>query len=208
MAEDLLHPLENSKTLEEVGFGYFNDLASKSFFQHSGCGNFNQHFVMHVLVHDLATWLGGEFYFRTEVLGKDTKIATKTRHLSFSKFSDPISANFDIFGRIKCLRTISPIYLWDDPFNKEKASCSILSKLKYLRVLKFGNFEGLDAFLDSIDELIHLRYLDLSSTSIKILPESLCNLYNLQTLKLFNCNNLTRLPNDMQNLVNLHNLEI
>ncbi|KAL5096763.1 hypothetical protein RYX36_001090 [Vicia faba] len=122
--------------------------------------------------------------------------------------SDPISANFDIFGRIKCLRTISPIYLWNDLFNKEKASCFILSNLKYLRVLKFGNFEGFDAFLDSIDELIHLRYLDLSFTSIKMLPESLCNLYNLQTLKLHGCNNLTRLPNDMQNLVNLRHLEI
>ncbi|XP_058771517.1 putative disease resistance protein At3g14460 isoform X2 [Vicia villosa] len=208
MAEDLLHPSENNKTLEEVGYGYFNDLVSKSFFQHSDNGNFKQHFVMHDLVHDLATWLGGEFYFRTEVIGKDTKIGTKTRHLSFSKFSDPVSTNFDIFGSIKCLRTISPIYLWNDPFNKEKASCFILSNLKYLRVLKFGNFEGLDAFLDSIDELIHLRYLDLSYTSIKMLPESLCNLYNLQTLKLHGCNNLTRLPNDMQNLVNLRHLEI
>ncbi|XP_058754755.1 putative disease resistance protein At3g14460 [Vicia villosa] len=204
MAEDLLHPSGNNKTLEEVGYGYFNDLASKSFFQHSGYG----YFVMHDLVHDLATWLGGEFYFRTEVLGKDTKIGAKTRHLSFSKFSDPISANFDVFRRIKSLRTISPIYSWDDPFNQEKVSCFILSNMKYLRVLKFGNFEGLDAFLNSIDELIHLRYLDLSSTSIKMLPESLCNLYNLQTLKLYNCKRLTRLPNDMQNLVNLRHLEI
>ncbi|XP_058754768.1 putative disease resistance RPP13-like protein 1 isoform X2 [Vicia villosa] len=208
MAEDLLHPSENNKTLEEVGYGYFNDLVSKSFFQHSDNGNFNQHFVMHDLVHDLATWLGGEFYFRTEVIGKDTKISIKTRHLSFSKFSDSISTNFDIFGRIKCLRTISPIYLWNDQFNKEKASCFILSNLKYLRVLKFGNFEGLNAFLDSIDELIHLRYLDLSYTSIKMLPESLCNLYNLQTLKLHHCNSLTRLPDDVQNLVNLRHLEI
>lgn len=58
MAEDLLHHSENNKTLEEVDYGYFNDLVSKSFFLHSGHGNFNQHFVMHDLVHDLAT-----FYF-------------------------------------------------------------------------------------------------------------------------------------------------
>ncbi|KAI5447903.1 hypothetical protein KIW84_015376, partial [Lathyrus oleraceus] len=205
MAEDLLHTSEHNKTLEEVGYGYFNDLASKSFFQHSR----NEYFVMHDLVHDLATWLGGKFYFRTEVLGKDTKIGTKTRHLSFSKFSDPISTNFDIFDRLKCLRTILPIYSLHDPFNNEKAPCFNLSNLKYLRVWKFGNFEGIvNAFLNSIDELIHLRYLDLSSTSIKMLPESLCNLYNLQTLKLCNCYGLTRLPNDMQNLVNLRHLEI
>ncbi|CAL5183500.1 unnamed protein product [Lathyrus oleraceus] len=204
MAEDLLHPSENNKTLEQVGYGYFNDLASKSFFQHSR----NGYFVMHDLVHDLATWLGGEFYLRTEVIGKDVKIGTKTRHLSFSKFSDPISPNLDIFGRLKCLRTILPIYFLYDPFKKLKASCFTLSNLKCLRVLKFDNFEGLDAFLESIDELIHLRYLDLSYTSIKMLPESLCNLYNLQTLKLHDCYSLTRLPNDMQNLVNLRHLEI
>ncbi|CAL5183498.1 unnamed protein product [Lathyrus oleraceus] len=204
MAEDLLHTSEHNKTLEEVGYGYFSDLASKSFFQHSR----NGYFVMHDLVHDLATWLGGEFYLRTEVIGKDVKIGTKTRHLSFSKFSDQISTNLDIFGRLKCLRTILPIYYLYDPFNNEKASCFTLSNLKCLRVLKFGNFKGLDAFLESIDELIHLRYLDLSYTSIKMLPESLCNLYNLQTLKLHDCYSLTRLPDDMQNLVNLRHLEI
>nr|ABN08728.1 Putative disease resistance protein RGA1, related [Medicago truncatula] len=63
IAEDLLRPSKNGNTLEEVGYGYFNDLASRSFFQRSG--NENQSFVMHDLVHDLATFLDGEFYFRT-----------------------------------------------------------------------------------------------------------------------------------------------
>ncbi|PNX77973.1 disease resistance protein [Trifolium pratense] len=53
MAEDLLQPPQNGKTLEEVGDGYFNDLASRSFFQCSGSGNQYPHFVMHDLVHDL-----------------------------------------------------------------------------------------------------------------------------------------------------------
>ncbi|KAI5383575.1 hypothetical protein KIW84_070811 [Lathyrus oleraceus] len=50
---------------------------------------------MHDLVHDLATLLGGEFYFRTEELGKETKIGTKTRHSSFNEFSDPVLENYD-----------------------------------------------------------------------------------------------------------------
>lgn len=44
----------------------------------------------------------------------------------------------------------------------------------------FQNFSNLDALPDSIDVLIHLRYLDLSCTFIQTLPESLCNLYNIQ----------------------------
>ncbi|XP_058754765.1 putative disease resistance RPP13-like protein 1 [Vicia villosa] len=206
MAEDLLQPQNNGKTLEEVGYGYFDDLVSRSFFQHSG--NKNQSFVMHDLVHDLAILLGRDFYFRTEELGKETKIGTMTRHLSFRSFSGQVFESFDIFDRAKHLRTFLTNYFKPPPSNIEKASCIILSTLKSLRVLSFHNSPYLDALPDSINELIHLRYLDLSATAIKTLPESLCNLYNLQTLRLHNCRELTWLPNDMQNLVNLRHLDI
>ena len=61
---------------------------------------------------------------------------------------------------------------------------------------------------DSIGELIYLHYLNLSLTGKRTLPESLCNLYNLQTLNLFGCYKLTMLPRGMQNLVNLCYLDI
>ncbi|GAU30266.1 hypothetical protein TSUD_384870, partial [Trifolium subterraneum] len=204
MAEDLLQPPKNGKTLEEVGSGYFDDLASRSFFQRSRNGSF----VMHDLVHDLAILISGEFYLRREKLATETKIGTMTRHLSFRKFSDPVHENYDVFGRAKHLRTFLAINYRSPLFNNEKAPCIILSNLKCLRVLSFSNFEDLDSLPDSIGELIHLRYLDLSQTKITTLPESLCNLYNLQTLKLYYCQELTRLPNDMQNLVNLRHLDI
>jgi hypothetical protein len=130
------------------------------------------------------------------------------RHLSFSKFSDPIHENYEGFGRAKHLRTFFPINFRCPPFNNEKASCIILSNLKCLRVLSFCSNPYLVALPDSIDELIYLRYLDLSSTAIETLPDSLCNLYNLQTLKLYNCQQLTMLPNDLQNLLNLRHLDI
>ncbi|XP_072066304.1 putative disease resistance protein At3g14460 isoform X2 [Arachis hypogaea] len=60
----------------------------------------------------------------------------------------------------------------------------------------------------SIAKLIHLRYLDLSCTSIVTLPESLSCFYNLQTLKLRYCEKLKKLPSKMQNLVNLRHLDI
>jgi len=202
MAEDLLQPPKHGKTLEEVGHGYFNDLASRSFFQ---CSE-NKSFVMHDLVHDLATLLGGEFYHRTEELGNETKIGIKTRHLSFSTFTAPVLENSDFFGQAKHLQTFFTTNFCPPPFNNDKASCLILSNFNGLRVLSFSNFPYLDALPDSVGELIHLRYLDISYTPIKTLPESLCNLYNLQTLKLCYCYRLSRLPNDMQNLVNLRHL--
>ncbi|XP_047150464.1 putative disease resistance protein At3g14460 [Vigna umbellata] len=215
MAEDLIKTPRKGKTLEEVGHDYFDDLVSRSFFQCSTYqalgkyfGNrYGNCFVMHDLMHDLATFLGGEFYFRANELGKETKIDIKTRHLSFRRFSDPVS-DIEVFDTVKFLRTFLPINYEDSPFNNEKAPCIIVSMLKYLRVLSFRAFQSQLYLPDSIGELIHLRYLNLSSTSIAALPESLCNLYNLQTLKLYGCSNLTKLPRAMQNLVNLRHLII
>nr|AHB64353.1 NBS-LRR protein [Cicer arietinum] len=208
MAEDLLQPPKNGKTLEEVGYEYFNDLASRSFFQRVGSGNRSQHFVMHDLVHDLATLIGAKFYLRTEELGKETKIDNKTRHLSFNNLSESVADNFEIFDRAKHLRTVLTIGFRHTAFNHEKELCIILLNLKCLRVLSFQRYKYLNALPDSIGELIHLRYLDLSHTTIKTLPESLCNLYNLQTFKLCHCYQLTKLPNGMQKLVNLRYLDI
>ncbi|KAL2658554.1 hypothetical protein GLYMA_03G039200v4 [Glycine max] len=213
MAEDFLKKPRNGRTLEEVGHEYFDDLVSRSFFQRSSTNRSSwsdrKWFVMHDLMHDLATSLGGDFYFRSEELGKETKINTKTRHLSFAKFNSSFLDNPDVVGRVKFLRTFLSIIKFEAaPFNNEEAQCIIVSKLMYLRVLSFRDFRSLDSLPDSIGKLIHLRYLDLSHSSVETLPKSLCNLYNLQTLKLYNCGKLTKLPSDMRNLVNLHHLEI
>ncbi|KAL3027122.1 hypothetical protein AAZX31_03G032000 [Glycine max] len=196
------------RTLKEVGHEYFDDLVSRSFFQRSSTPH-RKCFVMHDLMHDLATSLGGDFYFRSEELGKETKINTKTRHLSFAKFNSSVLDNFDVVGRAKFLRTFLSIINYEAaPLHNEEAQCIIVSKLMYLRVLSFRDFQSLDSLPDSIGKLIHLRYLDLSHSSIETLPKSLCNLYNLQTLKLSDCIKLTKLPSDMCNLVNLRHLEI
>ncbi|KAG5053935.1 hypothetical protein JHK85_006445 [Glycine max] len=213
MAEDLLKKSSKGRTLEEVGHEYFDDLVSRSFFQRSNTSRsswpYGKCFVMHDLIHDLATSLGGDFYFRSEELGKETKIKTKTRHLSFTKFNSSVLDNFDVVGRAKFLRTfLSIINYKAAPLHNEEAQCIIVSKLMYLRVLSFCDFQSLYSLPDSIGKLIHLRYLDLSHSSVETLPKSLCNLYNLQTLKLSNCRKLTKLPSDMCNLFNLGHLEI
>lgn len=61
---------------------------------------------------------------------------------------------------------------------------------------------------ESISDLICLRYLDLSNTSIQSLPHAICNLCNMQTLNLSSCGNLLELPFGLANITGLRHLNI
>ncbi|KAH7514970.1 hypothetical protein FEM48_Zijuj11G0146700 [Ziziphus jujuba var. spinosa] len=54
----------------------------------------------------------------------------------------------------------------------------------------------------------HLRYLNLSGTMIRFLPESICSLQSLQTLDVSNCRDLEKLPEHMSRIRSLRHLYI
>ncbi|XP_057744609.1 putative disease resistance RPP13-like protein 1 [Arachis stenosperma] len=203
MAEDLLQQPRGGQTLEEVGCECFDDLASRLFFKQVE-NNHEKYFVMHDLMHDLATFIAGDHYCRFSELGEKEEMSILTRHLSMDH---PISKKFYSSNKIESLRTFLYIKYGNFFSNKEstRLTCRILSKNKYLRVLCL---DYLTIFPDSMAKLIQLRYLDLSSSFIQVLPRSLCNLCNLQTLKLEDCSMLTMLPSSLGELIYLCYLDL
>ncbi|KAB1222276.1 putative disease resistance protein RGA4 [Morella rubra] len=67
-------------------------------------------------------------------------------------------------------------------------------RFEYLRVLNLSR-SSLEVLPSSIDTLKHLRYLNLSDNDrIQKLPNSICKLHNLQTLLLLDVSNLNGCP--------------
>uniref|UniRef100_A0A2K1WXN8 Disease resistance protein RGA3 n=1 Tax=Populus trichocarpa TaxID=3694 RepID=A0A2K1WXN8_POPTR len=75
------------------------------------------------------------------------------------------------------------------------------------RALRLINVR-VENFPKSICDLKHLRYLDVSGSEFKTLPESITSLQNLQTLDLRYCRELIQLPKGMKHMKSLVYLDI
>ncbi|KAG9441055.1 hypothetical protein H6P81_016909 [Aristolochia fimbriata] len=129
----------------------------------------------------------------------------------FARFSSLVchtkSATLDVDGLFsnKSLRTFLFLGLFPHMRCRQVLSTTnldLILQLKSLRVLKLA-YSGLEELPDSIDSLKFLKLIDLSYTAVRKLPPSICSLYNLQRLKLKHCRNLTDLPKDTRDLINL-----
>ncbi|KAM4080535.1 hypothetical protein ACJW30_11G024300 [Castanea mollissima] len=208
MAEGLVPEIERNKSMEVLGAEYFHDLLMRSFFQQSS--NNGSLFVMHDLINDLARWAAkGLFYRMEDALGsnKQSEISTKVRHFSYiQRYLDGIK-KFENFPKKMHLRTFLPLSINSSGYLTNYVPNCLLPQLRCLRVLSLLGYNIIE-LPSSIGNLKHLRYLNLSYTLIRSLPESTSSLYNLQTLMLKGCRKLTKLPEKIRDLVNLRYLDI
>ncbi|PRQ31776.1 putative P-loop containing nucleoside triphosphate hydrolase, leucine-rich repeat domain, L [Rosa chinensis] len=203
MAEDLL--LSKSKTtLEQVGENYFDDLVSRSIFQHVPKQySVEAVFTMHDLIHDLANFVSGEFCVRLENNDEVLENVSKSRHF-WCMYASAAMDQWDSLCEAKYLRTF---LVSNYQYPRPNLDFDIFLKLQCLRVLNLSRYK-IGELPSSISKLKHLRHFDLSGTSIKKLPDEMCTLYNLQTLWLSYCRDLVELPNDLGRLINLRHLDI
>ncbi|GKV41801.1 hypothetical protein SLEP1_g49293 [Rubroshorea leprosula] len=208
MAEGLLQQQSHRKKQmeEEIGHQYFQELLSRSLFQQSS--RVESQFVMHDLINDLAVDVAGEIYCNLEHNMGNGKLE-KARHLSFTPHAYEISERFTVLDKLKHLRTLLPLRVLSayNFYLSNKMLHDFLPILNCLRVLSLRSYQ-ISKLPDSFKNLKHIRYIDLSSTKIKCLPESMGSLFFLQTLLLCDCSMLTKLPMTIGNLIDLYYLDI
>ncbi|EXB94434.1 Putative disease resistance protein RGA4 [Morus notabilis] len=205
VAQGFIKP-SRSQNLEEIGYQYFRDLLSRSFFQEAKKDELNMVTTckMHDLVHDLSKKVAGEKYATIASIEDPRKV----HHVSFdfeSRWRLEVPSSLLQAQRLRSFLFPSDVIdvawgltTWDE----------IISNLKFLRVLHMHR-AWIQIVPHSIGKLKHLRYLDLSYNSeIETLPASITKLVNLQTLKLNQCWSLRELPSEINKLVNLRHLEL
>lgn len=186
------------KLLAQKAEFVFNELAWRSFLENVkgrkriysrryeavGC-------KMHDLMHDLAKDVTDECAFATELIQNKTSIKD-VHHLQISR-----DESKEISGLLKGTSPLRTL------LTQSKQSDLKKLKLMSLRALCCQDPSIIDRQLINT---AHLRYLDLSWSDIIRLPDSLCMLYNLQSLRLNDCGRLQYLPEGMAVLRNLEHI--
>ncbi|WJX25681.1 hypothetical protein P8452_14697 [Trifolium repens] len=203
--EGFLEQSQGEKAPEQVGDDYFVELLSRSFIQELKYDTKRIFYVMHDLLYDLAAVVFGKSCCRLECGGS---ISKHIHHLSYIQEEYDTFKKFEISCDFKCLRSFLPINIQRGLYYlSRKVVDDLIPTVRSLRMLSLSHYKNFTMLPDSISNLLHLRYLDLSYTNIKSLPDSTCDLYYLQTLNL-SCSALTELPVDIGKLINLRHLNI
>ncbi|AES69123.1 putative P-loop containing nucleoside triphosphate hydrolase, leucine-rich repeat domain, L [Medicago truncatula] len=208
MAEGLLKYCGRDKSEEELGNEFMDYLESISFFEQLNYDG-RTRFLMHDLVNDLAKSESQEFCLQIESDNLQD-ITERTRHIRCNldfKDGEQILKHIYKFKGLRSLLVVRPKYGQERFMISNNVQRDLFSKLKYLRMLSFCYCE-LKELAGEIRNLKLLRYLDMRGTQIKRLPDSICNLYNLETLILEKCYELTELPSNFYKLVSLRHLNL
>lgn len=191
---------------EALGYHYFVELLRRSFFQETMRDELG-YITKCIMENSMREFARSKNVCATVGLKGGTN-DTKLRYVSFDFHVDS-SWHIRMLSQSKRIRSLmlhgqSRLEVQG---RSSESVCEEITKYKYLRQLDLHN-SGIKVVSDSIGDLIHLRYLDLSQNlNITTLPKSIGRLWNLQTLKLNHCSNLQKLPKAIKNLVNLRNLE-
>ncbi|XP_021721833.1 disease resistance protein RGA2-like isoform X2 [Chenopodium quinoa] len=203
MAQGYIVPLDEGQSIEDAAEEYFSILLQRCFFQDVLRDVKNGDIVsfkIHDLMHDVA-----QIVTKQEIRATHnfcSNLDNKVRHLSVTRnkvercsLNKPHIRTFLFVGQRRQVVEM-------EQFRAE----ALLANCFCLRALDLSHL-SFKTLPESIGELLHLRYLDLSWNSrLEVLPKSITKLGNLQTLNLSRCCQLKELPKDLSRLVKLRTL--
>uniref|UniRef100_K3YFZ1 Uncharacterized protein n=1 Tax=Setaria italica TaxID=4555 RepID=K3YFZ1_SETIT len=204
MANGYVHE-EGTMDLTQKGEYVFNELAWRSFFQHvilvrvpySNFIHDSKHEIngckMHDLMHDLAKDVAHECANAKELIQQNLPV-NDIRHLHISRH-DQLNKISQLHGGTMYLRTL----LIPPSLYKDLSKDMVKSKLMSSRALSIRCRDTSIVHME-LTRTTHLRYLDLSGSMIVSLPNSICMLYNLLSLRLNGCSRLQYLPEGMRTM--------
>ncbi|KAK9217477.1 hypothetical protein WN943_006104 [Citrus x changshan-huyou] len=206
---------EQDEEMESKGEEYFGILASRSFFQEftKSYDNCIMQCKMHDMVHDFGQFISQNECLSMEISGLNAinSFDEKVRHLLLivgNGASFPVST-----CGVKRMRSLIIDYSrYFHLYLNGKILERLFRESTSLRVLEFGDWARslqlgpLTRIPRNIERLVHLRYLNLSNQSIRKLPDTLCELYNLQKLDISCCCKLKELPQGIGKLINMRYL--
>ncbi|KAG5227227.1 disease resistance protein [Salix suchowensis] len=205
MANGFIDP-EGQMDLHETGYEIFDDLVGRSIFEEVKEDDFgNITCKMHDLMHDLAESVMIEECCLIEEKTRP-RIPKTVRHVSYL---DKGLCYYDKdLVKVQSLRSLIS---FQDNYWRGTWSMALSFKVSShnkLRTLGLSNFRLKKNLTDLIGNLKHLRYLDVSWSDIRKLPESISSLQNLQTLDLSYCTELYMLPKKMKDMKSLIYLDL
>jgi Leucine-rich repeat (LRR) protein len=194
--------------MEAVGEHYFQVLTARSFFQDFEMDeDEGMKFKMHDIVHDFAQFMTKNECLTVDVnnLGEATVETSieRVRHLSMmlsKETSFPVSIH-----KAKGLRSL----LIDarDP-SLGAALPDVFKRLTCIRSLNLS-WSSIKEIPNEVGKLIHLRHFNLACCGeLESLPETMCDLCNLQSLDVTWCRSLKELPKAIGKLIKLRHLRI
>ncbi|KAK4427321.1 putative disease resistance protein RGA1 [Sesamum alatum] len=180
-----LSSTESTGEMELRGEEYFNNLRMRSLFQNFVEYKNRVYCKMHDIVHDFAKFLKNTYSHDLD--GREE--ASKDGSL----IQDP-----SLVSQVKVYRSL---------FCHDEVPCETFDFITCLRVLSLcAHWRG-QGIPKGMENLIHLRYLDVARHRIARFLPNICMLYNLQTLYLDECW-LEEIPKEIGNLIHLRHLHL
>ncbi|VAH11030.1 unnamed protein product [Triticum turgidum subsp. durum] len=195
-AEGLVDP-QGGIPIQDIGYQYFEDLVTRSFFQ-----KISSRYVIHDLLHDMAQMVSKQDCCILRNKSDLDKVPQNVRHLYVlpsSEFDDSSLLRLCKYTKLRTIICKKDL--------KKKAGFVMskwCTKLPRMRVISCVSTDELP---DNIGNWKHLQYIEIvKARPLKKIPSTFCWLYHLQILYAKNCR-LESLPDGFSKLISLGKFE-